>query len=168
MTDRLQLVPPPPFVQRIKDESRAIERASLEAAFDGVPQRDLDRLREQLSPLLNRPAVFPDDRNAITRLIQEWQMRGHPVPAFNSMYDIVWEDQRAEREAKAAPRRRELRERYAEMYAPLNPGLNIVGRPSPPLADCLNAWLRGGTPDRPAPTLTDKFYALLRGTAPRR
>ena len=94
-------------------------------------------------------------------------MRGLPDYAPTMLMEKLYDEHRAEREAKEAPRRRELRERYPEMYAPLNPGLSIVGLPSPTLADRVAAWLRGGTPERPAPTLTDKFYALMRGTAPR-
>ena len=161
MEKRPHVVPVPAAVRQYAEDGRALYRASLESNFEGIPHRDLDRLKDQLTPLLSRPGVFPDDRHTITRLMQEWQMRGHSVPAFNSMHDILREDHRAEREAKAAPRRRELRERYPEMYAPLNPGLSIVGRPSPTLADRVSAWLRGGTPDRPAPTLTDKLRRAL-------
>lgn len=161
MEKRPLVVPVPAAVRQYAEDGRALYRASLESNFEGIPHRDLDRLKDQLTPLLSRPGVYPDDRDTITRLMQEWQMRGHSVPAFNSMYDVLKADRRAEREAKAAPRRRYLRERYPEMYAPLNPGLSIVGRPSPTLADRASAWLRGGTPDRPAPTFTDKLRRAL-------
>ena len=163
----LQVVPPPPFVQRMKDEAAASNREATQTAIDAVPPRDLERLRQQLTPLAKRPFVA-EDRHEYTRIIQEWGMRGLPDLAPTILMEALYDEHRAEREAQTAPRRRELRERYPEMYAPLNPGLNIVGRPSPTLSDRVSAWLRGGTPDRPAPTLTDRFDAFMRGTAPRR
>ena len=167
MEKRLHAVPPPPFVQRMKDESRAIEAESVQTALDAVPPRDLERLRQQLTPLAKRVCTA-DDRHEFTRIIHEWGMRGLPDYAPNLLWEMLYDQHRAEREAKAAPRRRELLERYPEMYAPLNPGLNIVGWSPPTLTDRISAWLRGGTPERPAPTLADKFYAFMRGTAPRR
>ena len=169
MQDRppLDVVPQPPFVQQMKEEAAAFDREVVQTALDAVPAHDLERLRRQLTPLAQRPFVA-EDRHEYTRIIQEWGMRGLPDYAPAMLMERLYDEHRAEREAKAAPRRRELRERYPEMYAPLNPGLNFVGRPSPTMSDRVSAWLRGGTPDRPAPTLTDKFYSLMRGAAPRR
>jgi len=146
MEKRLHALPPPPFVQRMKDESRDIYSASVQTALDAVPPRDLDRLRVQLTPLAKRVCTA-EDRHEFTRIIHEWGMRGLPDYAPNLLWEMLYDQHSAEREASAAPRRRELRERYPEMYAPVNPGFRIVGRPPP--------------------TLTDRFYAFMRGTAPR-
>ena len=163
----LHVVPPPPFVQRMKDEAAAFNREAIQTALDAVPPRDLERLRQQLTPLAQRPFVA-EDRHEYTRIIQEWGMRGLADYVPTMLMEKLYDEHGAERDASAEPRRRDLRERYPEMYTPLNAGLSIMGRPSPTLPDRVSAWLRGGTPDRPAPTLTDKFYALMRGTAPRR
>ena len=167
MKDGLHVVPPPAFVQRMRDQSRSIYSESIQTALDAVPSRDLERLRQQLAPLAKRVCTA-EDRHEFTRIIQEWGMRGLPDYAPTMLMERLYDEYSAQREASAEPRRRELRERYPEMYALLNSGLKIVTRPSPSLGDQVNAWLRGGTPERPALTLTDKFYAFMRGTAPRR
>lgn len=167
MKDGLHLVPQPIHIQRMKDDARAIYQESIETALAAVPERDLERLRRQLTPLAKRP-LEAEDRHAFTRIIQEWQMRGLPDYAPTLLMEMLYDQHRAEREAFAAPRRRQLRKLYPEMYEPLNPvGLHLAGRSPPTLADKIHAWLRGGTPEHPAPTLTDKFNAFLRGTAPR-
>src|ERR1700690_2322038 len=102
MEKRLHVVPPPPFVQRMKDQSRAIEAESVQTALDAVPPRDLERLRRQLTPLAKRPFVA-EDRHEYTRIIQEWGMRGLPDYAPTMLMENLYDQHRAEREAKAAP-----------------------------------------------------------------
>ena len=87
-------------------------------------------------------------------------MRGLPDYAPNLLWETLYDEHRAEREVAAAPRRRELRQRYPEMYAPLNPGLQIAGQ-TPTFTDRVRAWLRGGTPERPAPTLIERLRLAL-------
>jgi hypothetical protein len=86
----------------------------LRVSRRSVPQRNLDRLKAQLTPLLDRAPVFPEDRDQTTRLIQEWQMRGLSLPAFNAGREILWEEHRAEHEARSTP----LRRHYEQLYAP--------------------------------------------------
>ena len=93
--------------------------------------------------------------------MREWLLRGYTVEQLNSVEELLWDECRLQREAIAAPRIRQLRQLYPAMYAPVNPGLQIVQRP-PTLADKLSASLRGETPERPAPTLTARIQAALR------
>jgi hypothetical protein len=178
----LQLVSPPAFAQRIKDEARAAERASLNEVLEEIPQHDLDRLKEQLTPLLSRASVFPEDRDTTTCLLQEWQMRGLSVSAFNAVYDLLWEDHREARQASSAPMRPRFEREYAPWFEPEPKPENRARLHAIPLnseeagkvlatyaEDCLNHALGWSAPDRPsAPTVTDRLTAFLRGTAPRR
>jgi hypothetical protein len=163
----------------MKDEARATERASLEQILEDIPQNDLDRLRQQLTPLLSCAPIFPDDRDATTAHLQEWQMRGLPVPAFNAVYDLLWEDHRAAREASAASMRGHFEREYAPWFEPepkpQNPTLHVLPpRSSSEAGERVAAYvdkallgaLAGGTPDRPDPSLKDRFHRFLRGSAP--
>lgn len=176
MEKRLHAVPPPPFVQRMKDESRAIEAESVQTALDAVPPRDLERLRQQLTPLAKRICTA-EDRHEFTRIIQEWGMRGLPDYAPAMLMEKLYDEHRAEREPKAGPFRRHFEQVYAPWFAPepgpQNPGLSILPpRSSREAGERVAAYvdevLHGGEPGRPAPTLTDRLYAFVRGTAPQR
>ena len=179
MRDRLHIVPKPPFVHRMKDESNAIKDASIQTAFDAVPPRDLARLRDQLTPLAKR-TFTAEDRHEYTRIIQEWGMRGLPDYAPAMLMEKLYDEHKAEREAKAAPLRRQIEREYAPWFAPEprpeNPGLSIVTMSSKEVGERLIAYaeeaiqclVSGAKPGRPAPTLTGQLSAFLRGTAPRR
>ena len=131
MKDRLHALPPPPFVQRMKDESRAIQNESIQSALDAVPPRDLARLREQLTPLAKRICTA-EDRHEFTRIIQDWGMRGLPDYAPTMLMEKLHDEYRAEREPKAGAFRRRYEHLYAPWFAPepkpANPGLHTVER----------------------------------------
>jgi hypothetical protein len=129
-------------------ESDAIVRAGQIESLADIPPRDLARLQGQLTPFAQGLRQQAADRHEFTRIVQEWQMRGFDVRDLNTVYELLREDCKAQREANAAPRLRQLRQLYPEMYAPANPGLRVV-RAAPTLTERLLALLRG-QPDRPA------------------
>ena len=122
-----------------RDDFNAVMRQSREAALAKIPLRDLERLWAQLAPYAKRYLVA-EDRHAFTSFLREWSMRGYSCRAFDTVFDMLKEEHRAEREASYVPRRCQLRQLYPEMYAPVNPGLRIVGRP-PPLIQRIRAAL---------------------------
>ncbi len=86
-------------------------------------------------------------------------MRGFEVRQLNTVFELLSEECKAQREANAEPRARQLRQLYPGMYAPANPRLRVV-RPAPrTLTDRLLTLLRG-QPDRPAtsPAVTTPGY----------
>jgi hypothetical protein len=152
----------------------------LTEVLEGIPQLDLDRLKKQLTPLLTRAPVFPADRDTTTRLLQEWQMRGLSVPAFNAVYDLLWEDHREARQASSAPIRQNFErecapwfepepkpEKRARLYA-VTLSSEEAGQVLVSYAeDCLDEALGLSAPGRPKGlTVTERLTEFLRGTAP--
>jgi hypothetical protein len=167
MKDRLHALPPPPFVQRIRNETRAIENQSVQTALDAVPARDLARLRDQLTPLAKRVCTA-EDRHEFTRIIQEWGMRGLPGYVPSMLMEKLYDEYRAVRSPEAGAFRRRYERLYAPWFAtepkPANPGLRAVERPrsgpatsvSEGFSDALEAAL---TPKDPAHRF---FHRLVR------
>ena len=171
MEKRLHAVPPPPFVQRMKDESRAIEAESVQTALDAVPPRDLARLRQQLTPLAKRVCTA-EDRHEFTRVIQEWGMRGLPDYAPTMLMEKLYDEHRAEREPQAGPLRRHFEQVYAPWFEPetkpVNPGLRIASRSQWKRMDTFqragavaDALLSGSHQDSTRPTFISKLRRAL-------
>ena len=110
-----------------------MEQISL-IAFEHGP-RDLARLQSQLTPFAQGLRYEAEARREFTRIVQEWQMRGHDVRDLNTVYELLWKDCAQQREANAAPRLRQLKQLYPEMYAPENPRLRVVRRAPPTLTE---------------------------------
>jgi hypothetical protein len=109
----IHLVEVPATVQEMAEEYRAFHRASLESALEGIPDRDLDRLRQQLTPYAKRVCT-PEDQRQIAKFIHEWNMRGLPQAAPPVLWELLREDHRIEREARAAT----VRPYYEKLFAP--------------------------------------------------
>jgi hypothetical protein len=163
----LYVVPQPAYIQRMKDEAAAFRILCIRSALDAVPERDLERLRQQLTPLAKRPCIA-EDRHEFTRIIHEWNMRGLPDFAPTMVFDLLYDEHSAERKAMNAPRRQRLRERFPEMYAALDPGLHIVPRTSEEasgsIARVVDYFVLRSLGQSSA---ARKLIAFLRGTAPR-
>ena len=82
------------------EELQQLERGTRQQCLEGISGRDIERLRAQLAPFAKLPWGRQPAR--LHACLREWSMRGYSCRSFDAVFEMLQNEQSAEREANQA------------------------------------------------------------------